>query len=146
MNKHLFPLFGIVLLALTACEPKSDNLADLVLINGNIITMDERIPKVEAIAISADTIKNIGTTKSIKELVGVNTKVIDLKGKFVMPGFFESHAHFLSLGESKIKLDLSKASNWDAIIAMVAEATEKAQPGEWIVGRGWHQEKWDPVP
>ena len=146
MNKYLFPLFGIVLLALTACEPKSDNLADLVLINGNIITMDERIPKVEAIAISADTIKNIGTTKSIKELVGVNTKVIDLKGKFVMPGFFESHAHFLSLGESKIKLDLSKASNWDAIIAMVAEATEKAQPGEWIVGRGWHQEKWDPVP
>ncbi len=146
MNKHLFPLFGIALLIIIACEPKSDNSADLVLINGNIITMDESIPKVEAIAISADTIQNIGTTKSIKELIGANTKVIDLKGKFVMPGFFESHAHFLSLGESKMKLDLSTASNWDAVIALVAEATEKAQPGDWIIGRGWHQEKWDPVP
>ncbi|MCK5456805.1 MAG: amidohydrolase, partial [Melioribacteraceae bacterium] len=60
--------------------------------------------------------------------------------------FFESHAHFLSLGESKIKLDLSTATNWDGVIALVAEASEKARPGEWIIGRGWHQEKWDPVP
>lgn len=146
MNKHLFPLFGIALLILIACEPKNDNSPDLVLINGNIITMDESIPKVEAIAIKADTIQSIGTTKSINELVEENTKVIDLKGKFVMPGFFESHAHFLSLGESKIKLDLSVASNWDGVIAIVAEAAEKARPGEWIIGRGWHQEKWDPVP
>ncbi len=146
MNKHLLPLFWLTLLVLIACEPKLDNSPDLILINGNIITMDESIPKVEAIAISADTIQNIGTTKSIKELIGENTEVIDLKGKFVMPGFFESHAHFLSLGESKMNLDLSKASNWDAVIALVAEAAEKAQPGEWIVGRGWHQEKWDPVP
>ncbi|MCF6268698.1 MAG: amidohydrolase [Melioribacteraceae bacterium] len=146
MSKHLLPLFGIALLFLIACEPISNNSPNLVLINGNIITMDESIPKVEAIAIRADTIQNIGTTKTIKELVGENTKVIDLKGRFVMPGFFESHAHFLSLGESKMTLDLSKATNWDAVIALVAEAAENAQPGDWIVGRGWHQEKWDPVP
>ena len=108
--------------------------------------MDESIPKVEAIAIKADTIQNIGTTKSINETVGGNTIVIDLKGKFVMPGFFESHAHFLSLGESKVKLDFSEALNWDGVIALVAEAAERARPGEWIIGRGWHQEKWDPVP
>jgi len=79
-------------------------------------------------------------------MIGENTKVIDLKGKFAMPGFIESHAHFLSLGKSKMELDLSKAANWDEIIALIAEATGKAQLGEWIVGRGWHQEKWDPVP
>ena len=146
MKKYLFPLFGMALLFLTSCESMVDNSPDLVLINGNILTMDQSIPKVEAIAIKADTIQNIGTNKSINELVGENTKVIDLKGKFVMPGFFESHAHFLSLGESKIKLDLSEATNWDGVIALVAEAAEKARPGEWIIGRGWHQEKWDPVP
>lgn len=146
MNKYLLTLIGSFLVILTACEAMVDNSPDLVLINGSIVTMDESIPKVEAIAIKADTIQNIGTTKSINELVGENTIVIDLKGKFVMPGFFESHAHFLSLGESKIKLDLSVASNWDGVIALVAEAAEKARPGEWIIGRGWHQEKWDPVP
>ena len=146
MKKHLLLLFGIILITFPACEPKVNNSADLVLINGNIATMDENIPKVEAIAIKADTIQNLGTTIAIKELVGENTKVIDLKGKFVMPGFFESHAHFLSLGKAKTELDLSKASNWDAIIALVAEAAEKVQPGQWIIGRGWHQEKWDPVP
>jgi predicted amidohydrolase YtcJ len=131
---------------IASCNKKNNNSADLVLINGNIATLDEKIPKVEALAVKADTIQSLGTTKSIKQLIGDRTKVIDLKGKFVMPGFFESHAHFLSLGESKMELDLSKASNWDDIIAMVAEAAEKANPGEWIIGRGWHQEKWDPVP
>ena len=146
MNKHIFSFLGIILVILTACEPKDNNTPDLVLINGSIATMDENIPKVEAIAIKADTIQNLGTNKSIKEMIGENTKVIDLKGKFAMPGFIESHAHFLSLGKSKMELDLSKAANWDEIIALIAEAAGKAQLGEWIVGRGWHQEKWDPVP
>ncbi|MBU0473522.1 MAG: amidohydrolase [Bacteroidetes bacterium] len=146
MNKHIFSFLGIILIILTACEPKDDKSPDLVLINGNIATLDENIPKVEAIAIKADTIQDLGTNKSIKDLIGKNTKVIDLKGKFVMPGFFESHAHFLSLGESKLELDLSKATNWDEIIVLVAQAAEKAHVGEWIVARGWHQEKWHPIP
>ncbi|PIQ09760.1 MAG: amidohydrolase [Ignavibacteriales bacterium CG18_big_fil_WC_8_21_14_2_50_31_20] len=146
MNKQIFSFLGIILIILTACEPKDNNTPDLVIINGSIATMDENIPKVEAIAIKADTIQNLGTNKSIKEMIGENTKVIDLKGKFAMPGFIESHAHFLSLGKSKMELDLSKAANWDEIIALIAEAAGKAQLGEWIVGRGWHQEKWDPVP
>ena len=146
MNKQIFSFLGIILVILTACEPKDNNTPDLVIINGSIATMDENIPKVEAIAIKADTIQNLGTNKSIKEMIGENTKVIDLKGKFAMPGFIESHAHFLSLGKSKMELDLSKAANWDEIIALIAEAAGKAQLGEWIVGRGWHQEKWDPVP
>jgi len=146
MNKHALSFLGIIFITLIACEPNENNVPDLVLINGNIITMDENIPKVEAIAIKADTIQNLGTNKSIKNMIGTNTKVIDLKGKFVMPGFIESHAHFLSLGKSKMELDLSKAANWDEIIVLIAEAVDKAQLGEWIVGRGWHQEKWDPIP
>ena len=146
MNLRIIPFFLILLFVIASCDKKDNISPDLVLINGTIVTMDESIPRVEAIAIKADTIQDLGTNKSIKELIGKNTKVIDLKGKFVMPGFFESHAHFLSLGESKLKLDLSKVNNWDEIIAIVAEAAENAQPGEWIIGRGWHQEKWDPIP
>jgi len=139
-------LIGIFSLSFISCNKEPANAPDLILINGKIETMDESIPRVEAIAIKADTIQNIGTTKSIKAMAGARTKIIDLAGKFVMPGFFESHAHFISVGESKLELDLSTASNWDDVIAQVAEAAENMQPGEWIVGRGWHQEKWGLCP
>lgn len=136
----------ISLLILISCDqPRSEN-ADMVLINGNIATINDAMPHAEAIAVKDDTIQSVGSNSDIKVLIGKNTRVIDLQGKFVIPGFIESHAHFLGLGNSKMILDLSSAANWDEIVAIVAEATENAKPGDWIVGRGWHQEKWDPVP
>ncbi len=146
MRLRIIPFLLIILITFTSCEKDKKVIADLVLLNGTIVTMDDNIPKVEAIAIKSDTIQAVGTNKYIEELIGDKTEVIDLKGKFVMPGFFESHAHLLALGESKMELDLSTATNWDEIIAMVVEVAEKTKPGEWIVGRGWHQEKWDPTP
>ncbi|MFQ6108634.1 MAG: amidohydrolase [Candidatus Aminicenantales bacterium] len=72
--------------------------------------------------------------------------MIDLEGKLAIPGFIDAHAHFTSIGQAKMRLDLTKVRNWDEIVAMVKEAVEKAQLGEWILGRGWHQEKWDKTP
>ena len=142
---HLF--FNITLIfLLTSCDDPDSNFADLALINGNIATINDDQPHAEAIAVKGDTIKFIGSSDEIQKFIGETTEVIDLDGKFVLPGFIESHAHFMSLGNSAMILDLSTASNWDEIIAQVVEASEKAQPGEWIRGRGWHQEKWDPVP
>ena len=63
-----------------------------------------------------------------------------------MPGFIEGHGHYMGLGRAKQILDLTKVRNWDEIVTMVAGAVDKAQPGEWIFGRGWHQDKWDGVP
>jgi hypothetical protein len=63
-----------------------------------------------------------------------------------MPGFNESHAHFLGLGETKQTLDLRTVKNWDEIVSMVAKASEQSLPGTWIIGRGWHQEKFNPKP
>ena len=63
-----------------------------------------------------------------------------------MPGFIEGHGHFLSLGRSKQILDLNDVKNWDEVVSMVATAVDKARPGEYIMGRGWHQDKWDSVP
>ena len=63
-----------------------------------------------------------------------------------MPGFIEGHGHFLSLGRSKQILDLNDVEDWDQIVSMVATAVDKSRPGEWIFGRGWHQDKWNSVP
>jgi len=122
------------------------NPADIVLINGNVATMEDSIAYANAVAIKGEKILAVGSTEEIEKFIGDSTRVIDLKGKFVMPGFIESHAHFIGLGESLVNLDLRPAKNWDEVIAIVAKAAESSKPGEWIIGWGWHQEKLDPKP
>jgi predicted amidohydrolase YtcJ len=130
-------LFGFSRLA----EP-----ADLVLINGKVVTVDPARPQAEAVAILGDKIAAVGTTREIEAYIGPRTRVIDLQGKLVIPGFIEGHGHFTGLGRSQMILDLTRARSWDEIVALVAEAAKKAKPGAWIFGRGWHQEKWTRVP
>jgi predicted amidohydrolase YtcJ len=120
--------------------------ADLVLRNGKIVTLDAAHPQVEAIAITAGKIVAIGSNAQITRQITPATKVIDLNGHLAIPGFIEGHGHFMGLGESKMMLNLRDAKNWDQIVAMVAAAAKEAKPGEWIVGRGWHQEKWEARP
>ncbi len=120
--------------------------ADLVLKNGKIVTVDESNPEGEALAVRGDTIVAVGTDQQIDAYIGEATQVIDLDGKLAVPGFIESHGHFTSIGRAKMQLDLMQVENWDQVIAMVAAAVEKAQSGGWILGRGWHQEKWNKVP
>jgi predicted amidohydrolase YtcJ len=120
--------------------------ADLVLRNGKVVTLDAAQPQVEAIAITSGKIVAIGSNAQIARQITATTKVIDLNGRLAIPGFIEGHGHFMGLGESKMMLNLRDAKNWDQIVAMVAAAAKEAKPGEWIVGRGWHQEKWDARP
>ncbi len=120
--------------------------ADLVLRNGNIATLDAAKPHAEAIAITAGKIVAVGTNAEVARQIDAKTKVIDLHGHLAIPGFIEGHGHFMGVGESKLTLNLRDAKNWDQIVAMVAAAAKEAKPGEWIVGRGWHQEKWDDKP
>lgn len=130
---------------LAACGPRVQP-ADLVLTNGHVATVDPAHPVAEAIAIRGDRIEAVGTTREIKAYIGQKTEVVDLAGRFAMPGFIESHAHFTGVGAAKMQLELMKTRTWDEIASMVAEAAKKAKPGEWILGRGWHQEKWDRRP
>src|SRR5687768_10252781 len=116
--------------------------ADLVLLNGRIVTVEEAPAQVEALAVGGNRIAAMGTTEAMKRHVGAKTQVIDLHGRLVVPGFVEGHAHFTSIGLAKLNLDLTAARSWDEIVRMVAEAVQRAKPGEWIYGRGWHQEKW----
>jgi predicted amidohydrolase YtcJ len=120
--------------------------ADLVLRNGKIVTVDEGRPVAEAIAIAGDTITAVGPNQEIQRYIGPSTRVIDLKGALATPGFIDAHVHFTGVGEAARNLKLATAKNWDEIVRMVGDAAKKARPGEWIIGRGWHQEKWSAVP
>jgi predicted amidohydrolase YtcJ len=120
--------------------------ADLVLTNGRIVTVDDGRPEAEAIAISKDRIQALGTAAEIKTMVGPNTQVVDLQGQLAIPGFIESHAHFSGVGGAQLQLNLMNVDSWDKIVLMVAEAVSRAKPGQWIYGRGWHQEKWTARP
>jgi len=144
MKKLLFLFFLIALF--TSCQQESKEYADLILTNGNIYTVDENKPTAEAIAVKGDRIMKVGTTAEIEALKGDSTEVIDLEGNFLMPGFIEGHGHFSSLGSSLMNLNFLRSKNWDEIVATVGEKAKTAQPGEWIIGRGWHQEKWDETP
>ncbi len=120
--------------------------AELVLVGGNIYTVDRARPHAQAIAVDDGRIVAIGSNQTISAYVGSDTQVIDLKGQFAMPGFIEGHAHFVGLGESMMMLNLHQAKTWDEIVLQVEKATRTTPPGEWIIGRGWHQSKWDHVP
>ncbi|MBM4161501.1 MAG: amidohydrolase [Ignavibacteria bacterium] len=132
-----------LVIAAGGCQGKR---ADLVLHNGNIITMDEKRPAAQAVAIQGDLIVAVGTDTEIQPYIGQATRTINLNGATVTPGLIDAHGHFMSIGQAKMRLELMKSKNWDEIVAMVAAAAKKAKPGEWILGRGWHQEKWDKKP
>ena len=143
-----------ILLAVLGCTDNSsrteteleNKFADLVLKNGFIATVDPNIGNVTAIAINDYLITATGDDQKIDEFIGANTEVIDLDGRFVMPGFIEGHGHFMSLGRSKQILDLNDVDGWEEIVSKVAVEVDKSKPGEWIFGRGWHQDKWSNLP
>ena len=134
-----------VIFTLTSCQV-SANAADLVLRNGRIITMDNRWPQVSALAVKGDRISAVGSDRDMLRYTGMETQVIDLKGMLTIPGFIEGHGHFFSLGASLMEVELRNAENWDAIIALVAAEVKNKKTGTWIVGRGWHQDKWTTKP
>ena len=140
--RNLFAFF--ILLLTLSCQP--DESADLLLLNGDIYTVDKNQPSAQAIAIKGNRIMKLGSQKEIMLLKGEQTKTIDLDGQFVMPGFIEGHGHFSGVGNSLINLNFLQSKNWEEIVGQVKEKIATTKPGEWIEGRGWHQEKWDAAP
>jgi predicted amidohydrolase YtcJ len=143
-----FACIAMAILLLGGCFgcAKKESPADLVLTNGKVVTMDEGLPVAEGLAVTGDRIVAVGSAAKMKAYIGESTRVLDLGGKLAIPGFIDSHAHFTGVGEAKMVLDLTGTKNWQEIVAVVGEAAQKAGSGEWIRGRGWHQEKWDRTP
>lgn len=141
--------FLLLLLVFVQCAtPKTTPMADLILLNGTFFTADKQHPQATAIAIAADTILAIGDETVVNQYRTEKTQIIDLQGAFAMPGFIEGHGHFLAMGESLQHVNLLKTKSWQEIVDSVALRMKEAAPGEWVEGRGWHQEKWtvDPGP
>ncbi|MGH8221363.1 MAG: amidohydrolase [Woeseiaceae bacterium] len=151
MNRALTtPTLVFLVLVAAGCGRESGDrpqaAADLVLRGGKVATVDPALGKVEALAVSGYRIAAVGSDEEIGAYIGPDTTVVELNGRFVMPGFIEGHGHYLGLGQSLQILDLRNIANWDQAVSMVAAAVDKAKPGDWIFGRGWHQDKWDRVP
>ena len=120
--------------------------ADLVLHNGKIVTVDDANPEAQALAVRGNEIVAVGTNDEVDAYRSEMTTVIDLDGRLAIPGFIEGHGHFLGVGNAQMQLRLMDTQNWEEVVSVVAAAVEQAQPGQLIRGRGWHQEKWDPLP
>ncbi len=133
-------------ITLGGCRGEPEVAADLVLLDGKVVTVDESVPDGEAIAMKGDTILAVGSNREVRSYVGSETEVIDLDGYLAIPGIIESHAHFTGIGNAKMQLNLMEASSWNEIVSMVEAVVGDAAAGELIRGRGWHQEKWSQPP
>src|SRR5215467_8698495 len=112
--------------------------ADLVLTNGNIITVDARDAVAQALAIRGSKIVFVGSSADVKKFVGEKTEVIDLHGRTATPGLIDTHVHF---SEPADNLDLGDCRTMAEVIAKVKAWAAKLQPGEWVRGGGWDEGK-----
>ena len=113
-----------------------------IFVNARVYTVGTADAYVEAFAVTDGRLVAVGTEDDVRRLAAATTDVHDLNGRFVMPGFIEGHAHFGNLGNSLLNLNLLATTSWAEIIDSVAARAARAEPGDWIYGRGWHQEKW----
>ncbi|MDG6223376.1 MAG: amidohydrolase [Candidatus Bathyarchaeota archaeon] len=113
--------------------------ADLALINGNIITMDSLQAKAQAVAIEKNRLLKVGTTEDIKALLTEKTKVVDLKGKTVVPGFIDSHIHVADFGKFLNWINLTNLNSISEMQTRLKERAQKIPKNRWIVGNGWNE-------
>ncbi len=142
MRKIAIPFliaFGVLCNGLAAQSPEP---ATLILTNAIIHTVDANRPRAKALAIGGDRILFVGSERGALLYRGDRTQVIDLKGRTVVPGFTDAHAHLLSLGDGLRILDLMGTTSYQQIVDMVASRVGGVRSGEWIRGRGWDQNDW----
>lgn len=128
---------------LHGCTVQKTPGPDVIFHHGDILTMDSLQPRVSAMAVKEGRILAIGGDQEILALAGSDTRMIDLRGRFAMPGLIEGHAHFYGLGESLRKVSLADTRSWQDVIDSVGSRLRTLEKGQWLEGRGWHQEKWN---
>ncbi len=115
--------------------------ADVIFYNGQIMTMNEEAMQANYIAVRDGLIVSVGEEDEWERFRANDTRLIDLKNAFAMPGLIEGHGHFHGVGESVLKLNFLQDTSWTDILNKVKDRLQSAEEGEWILGRGWHQEK-----
>lgn len=136
----------LILFCVLACTNPKQETATLLIYGGTIYTVDSTSVTVEAVATKDNKILFAGSLEEAETYKNEQTELLDLKGKTMTPGLIEGHGHFMGLGYNELNLDLMSTTSYQAIVDAVAERVKTTEPGEWIVGRGWHQSKWDSMP
>ena len=140
------PLLVALTLLLSSFAPtatRSDS-ADLVFINGNIYTVNEKQPRAEAVAVKSDRIIFVGSNAAVKKYEGANTRIVDLHGATMVPGMTDAHYHFIGVGQREMNLNLEGITNLEDFLAKVKTRVDQAKPAEWVTGRGWIETFWKP--
>src|SRR4029453_19250940 len=137
-------LIAASLLLLIVFTPSPQSAADIVFKNGNVYTANDKSPKAQAIAVKDDKIVLVGTNAAAQKYVGPNTRVVDLKGNTVLPGFTDSHQLLSAVGLCEMTLNLEGTTSLDDFLAKVKARVDQAKPGEWVTGRGWIETHWQP--
>lgn len=143
----LFFLYLAIVFLLThiSCSsPSEKSDVDLILYNGSVWTVNPDQPWAEAVAISGENILAVGYSKVVQKLKGKATESIDLQGAFVLPGFIDSHTHFLQGGFSLSSIQLYEVKSREDFIAKIRERAESIKKGEWILNGNWDHQKFDP--
>jgi len=131
-------------LYVVSCQSKGGTMADLVLFNGQVWTIDPDLPEVSALAISHNRILATGRNSEIKKLIGPETKVIDLKGAFILPGFIDAHTHFLTGGFALQSVKLRDCRSREEFIGRIAAKAAELPTGSWILNGDWDHEQFEP--
>ena len=129
---------------LIQCASKDTELtiADLVLMNGKIWTVDQNLPTAQALAVKDGKIIAVDSNRKVRKMIGPETEVLNVKGKLVLPGFNDSHTHFVSAGFNLMGVDLKDAKNEEEFGQKLAAASEKLPENAWITGGNWDHDKW----
>ncbi len=128
-----------------ACTQGGNVMADLVLINGVIHTMDAADTVAEAVAVRDGRIVRVGRTADLKPMAGPETRLVDLGGAVVFPGFIDSHTHFLSGGFALANIQLRDVRSREEFAARIAAKARELDKGEWILNGDWDHEQFTPV-
>ena len=140
-------LIAILLLPLTLMNvpvhaDKPALVADTIIINAVVHTMDPAQPSAEAVAIYANRIVAVGSTRDVRKLAGPNTRIVDANKRLLLPGFNDAHTHFLSGGFQLSSVDLRDANSPQEFAARIKAFAAKLPQGRWITGGDWDHERW----
>jgi predicted amidohydrolase YtcJ len=144
MKRNSFYILSFLLILTIRCAERPET-AELI-ITGTIYTANPEQPLVGAVAVKDGKIIYAGAKEEGQRFKGDATQVIDLGEKILTPGFIEGHGHIMGVGYNQLNLDLMSVKSYEELVAKVKAAVSKAKPGQWIQGRGWHQDKWDHKP
>lgn len=140
----LLPLLFLFGLGLSCQSPRTAEVADLVFLDGAVWTLNPDRPEAEALAIKGNKILKVGSSSEMQSVIGDDTEVIDLEGAFVLPGFTDSHTHFLDGGFSLSQVQLREAGTPDEFIARIAEKAKELGKESWVLNGNWDHQRFDP--